>query len=50
LLVTGLVLDALGQMAGYGLGMGNALQPYFDTEKRRAYYVNEQDKQLLKLG
>jgi hypothetical protein len=48
LLIAGLVLDALGQMAGYGLGMGNALQPYFDTEMRRAHYVNEQDKRLLK--
>ena len=44
ILIIGLVADALGQLAGYALGAGNAAQRRVSFELNRCQHVTEQDK------
>lgn len=48
--VLGLIADGLGQMIGYILGYGNALQQYADAEFHRELYLAESDRENVKVS
>jgi GT2 family glycosyltransferase len=46
LLIIGLVVDGIGEMVGYGLGIGRAVEKLSDLEFHRERYLNRRDKKL----
>ncbi len=50
ILIVGLLLDGLGQMVGYTLGCGNALQRVAEYEFHRIRHVTEQDRRVFEIA
>ena len=46
-LMIGLALNGIGQMIGYALGVGNALEKYSKYEFHRDRHVTETDRQAV---
>jgi len=45
-LIIGLAVDGIGEMLGYALGIGDALEKLTDMEFHRERYLNRADREL----